>query len=108
MPLDLSAPLAAYFAASNAHDADALLSLFADHASVRDEGREMIGLAAIRGWAEGTFRDYRITITSNEAEQLGDATVVRAQVAGAFPGSPVILPFRFEIADRKITMLGIG
>jgi uncharacterized protein (TIGR02246 family) len=108
MPLDLSAPLAAYFAASNAHDADALLSIFADDASVHDEGREMIGLAAIRGWAEGTFRNYRMTITPNEVERLGDATVVRVQVAGAFPGSPIELPFRFEIADRKIIALEIG
>ena len=108
MSPDLSPPLTTYFEASNAHDAEALLSVFADSASVRDEGREMVGLAAIRGWAEGSFRDYRMTITPNEVERRGDATVVRARVAGAFPGSPIMLPFRFEIADRKVTALEIG
>jgi ketosteroid isomerase-like protein len=39
-----------FFAAHNAHDTDATLSRFAPDAAVRDEGKDITGSAAIRGW----------------------------------------------------------
>ena len=108
MPADLQAPLPAYFEASNRHDPDALVRLFADGASVRDESREMIGAAAIRDWAEATFRKYRTALTPVAAKQRGGAVHVTVQVAGTFPGSPITLGFRFEIAAGKIAALEIA
>ena len=107
MPPDLPPPLTAYFDASNAQDADSLVSAFADGASVRDEGREMVGLAAIRDWAEDTFRKYRATLVPKHAARQGDLTVVTVVVAGAFPGSAIELGFRFRLAGASIAALEI-
>ena len=52
MSIDLPKPIAAYIAGSNAHDADACAACFADDAIVRDEGREMRGVAAVREWMD--------------------------------------------------------
>ena len=105
---DLAPPLTAYFEASNAHDVAALLAAFADDASVRDEGQEMVGLAAIRGWAQDTFRKYRARLTPNHVARQGDTLIVTVAVAGSFPGSPIDLAFRFRLRDARIAALEIG
>ena len=56
---ELPEPIATYIAASNAHDADACAVCFTDDAVVRDEGREMRGVAAIRDWMSGAIDKYR-------------------------------------------------
>jgi ketosteroid isomerase-like protein len=108
MTADLPPPLHAYFEASNAHDADLLASLFTAGATVRDEGREMQGPAAIRAWAEETFRKYDVTTRPQGVGQAGDAVLVTAEVSGTFRGSPIRLTFRFRLADGKIDTLEIG
>ena len=47
MAITLPTPLAAYFAAANAHDTDAVLACFAADARVRDEGKDLVGRDAI-------------------------------------------------------------
>jgi ketosteroid isomerase-like protein len=42
--VELPKAIAAYIAASNAHDADACAACFTDDAIVRDEGREVRGV----------------------------------------------------------------
>ena len=108
VPPDLPPPLRTYFEAANAHDADLMLSAFSPGASVRDEGEERIGPAAIRAWAEETFRKYDMTVTPKSVDREGDFIVVTAEVRGAFPGSPIDLGFRFRTAGEKIAALNIG
>ena len=108
MALDLSPPLSTYFDASNAHDADSLVAAFSDQASVHDEGRTMVGSAAIRGWAEETFSKYRTILTPRTANRQGDAIVVGVDVAGSFPGSPITLDFRFHVEGARIGALEIA
>jgi len=103
----LPAPLADYFAATNARDTAAVMACFAPDAVVLDERREMRGLAAIREWRERTFRQYRYTADVIDAAQDGARTVVTARVAGDFPGSPIALRFRFELAGGQIASLDI-
>jgi ketosteroid isomerase-like protein len=105
---DLAPPLTTYFEASNAYDADALVAAFADNASVHDEGQTMVGPAAIRDWAEDSFRKYRARLTPKQISRQGDAVIVAVAVAGSFPGSPIELAFRFRIAGVKIAALEIG
>src|SRR5207247_2289970 len=50
MSIALPAPVAAYFAAEEAGDADALARCFAEDGVVRDEGGEFTGVTAIREW----------------------------------------------------------
>ncbi len=108
MSLDLPAPVSAYYAAKNAHDIDAMLAPFAEDAQVRDEGEDHRGGPAIRAWMEHTTRKYKVTSTPEEATQDGDGLVVRALVAGNFPGSPAHLTYRFVIVGDRIARLEIG
>jgi uncharacterized protein (TIGR02246 family) len=105
--VELPKPIAAYIAASNAHDADACAACFADDAVVRDEGREMRGVAAIRGWMDAAIAKYHHTVeVVTTAETDGD-TIVRCRLSGNFPGSPVDLRHAFVVVGEKITRLEI-
>lgn len=106
--MKLPEPLTAYFAASNAHDSDALARCFAAHATVHDEGKDMHGLAAIRAWNEGNIQKYQVTTEPTDVKIAGDTTVVTVQVSGTFDGSPIELRFRFKLANAKIEALDIG
>ena len=107
MPLELPAPLPAYFAATNAHDIDGTLATFAADASVRDEGRDVAGHDAIRAWIIETTRQYRFTATPLGIDQKDGRIVVTARVSGTFPGSPIELHYQFALAGGKITALAI-
>ena len=62
MTIDLPTILQKYFQAQNAHDIEAMVACFAADATVRDEGRDIIGADAIRAWKVETSAKYRITI----------------------------------------------
>ena len=73
-------------------------ALFADDATVEDEGQEHHGIDAIRAWRVSI---PKVTYTITDLEQIEDATVIIAEVSGDFPGSPVSLTFRFEDYDDE-------
>jgi uncharacterized protein (TIGR02246 family) len=108
MLLELNAPILTYFEATNAHQADAVAALFASDALVHDEAADHRGRDAIRDWAEGTYRKYEVALKPLDARRDGEATVVRTQVAGTFPGSPIELVFRFVIEGELIRELRVG
>jgi len=92
-----------YFELAAQPDIEAYFALFADDATVEDEGREQHGLDAIRAWrAEVPLVSY--TIHAIEPVDGGSAATV--DIAGDFPGSPVRLTFHFEFdpADRITTL----
>ena len=107
MPLRLPEPLAAYFAAVNTHNIDAMLAGFAEGAIVRDEGQERRGLAAIREWMEETVRKYHFRVAVNDVTEVNGQLVVMGRVSGTFPGSPVDLRHFFTLDVNKITRLEI-
>jgi hypothetical protein len=107
MPLRLPEPLAAYFAAVNTHNIDAMLAGFADGAVVRDEGQERRGLAAIREWMEETVRKYHFKVAVSDVTEVNGQLVVKGRVSGTFPGSPVDLRHFFTLAANRITRLEI-
>ena len=99
--------MAAYFAAENRDDPEALAQCFADHAVVRDEGRTIEGLAAIKLWNVETKKKYHHTVEPLEAVERDGKTVVLGKVAGNFPNSPVTLEHIFELEGEKIASLEI-
>jgi ketosteroid isomerase-like protein len=103
----LPALIAAYIAAENGDDADALAQCFADNAVVRDEGQTVNGLAAIKQWKTDSKRKYQHTIEAIRSVQKGDTTVVTNRLSGNFPGSPIIVDFTFQVKDNKIALLEI-
>lgn len=108
MPLNLPTPIAKYFEAKNAHDFDAMLAVFSNRGSVRDEGRDMVGHSAIRNWMEETSRKYRVTVAPTAIDQSEAESIVTATVSGTFPGSPINLSYRITLVGDQITHLEIG
>ena len=107
MSIKLPESVAAYFAATNAHDVDAMLALFAETAFVKDEGQDRHGLAAIREWMEEAVKKYRFTVEVLGLTEANGMQVVTGRVSGTFPGSPVDLRHFFTLAGKKITRLEI-
>ncbi|PZG00753.1 nuclear transport factor 2 family protein [Micromonospora deserti] len=97
-----------YYRAVNDGDTDAFVDCFAENASVSDEDRIHEGRAAIRAWRERTAASSPYTADPVSAEaEAGDNYVVTSRVSGTFPGSPILLRFRFTLRDGLIGALDI-
>ena len=107
MSTKLPEPIAAYFAATNRHDIDAMVAPFAETALVKDESQERRGVTAIREWIEETTRKYRHTVAVTDVAEADGKTVVTGRVSGTFPGSPVDLRHLFTLDGGKIASLEI-
>ena len=107
MTIHLPKPIAIYFASENAHDTGSLDRCFAADAIVRDEGRTIKGIAAIKTWRSETGAKYHHTVEPLSVTERHDKTVVTAKVSGNFPGSPVNLDHVFELHGDRIMSLEI-
>src|ERR1700730_3371645 len=107
MSTKLPEPLAAYFTGYNNRDVDAMIGLFTEGATVKDEGRERRGLPALRKWMEETNAKYTVTVAVINVTETAANTTATGRVSGNFPGSPVELRFIFTLGQGKITRLEI-
>ncbi len=105
--IDIPAPIADYLDAKNRRDVDAMVGTFADDASVRDEGHEYAGHGAIHDWLQDVTNRFAVTVDPVSVRHADGATVVRAQIAGSFPGSPVFLDYWFTLAHDRIVRLEV-
>ena len=107
MQLDLPTAIASYIAAENRGDADEVARCFIEHAIVRDEGKTMRGVAAIKRWKAETTKKYRHTVEPLRSAREGAKTIVTSRLTGNFPGSPIELRFIFGFEGDKIASLEI-
>ena len=107
MSIELPAPIDLYFASENTHDPSAIEMCFAADAIVHDEGKTITGVAAIKAWRVETGEKYRHTIEPLSVSALGGKIIVRGEISGQFPGSPIRLDHVFEIESARITALEI-
>jgi hypothetical protein len=107
MPADLPTPIATYIGAANRDETEALAQCFAESAVVRDEGKTIEGLAAIKKWMVETKQKYQHTIEPLAATQKDGKTIVTNRLTGSFPGSPIELEFVFTLDRDKIAALEI-
>jgi hypothetical protein len=105
-PIDLPAPIAAYFAA-DAADAGGVARCFTENAVVIDERREHQGRQAIARWKAEATAKYQYTSEPLTIDVSGADVIVIARVTGDFPGSPVELRYRFTLEGNKIARLEI-
>ena len=102
----------AYFTGKNARDFALAVSGFASHAVVKDEHKDHVGLGEIAEWIKASTAAYDDQVTVQHIEADGAPSegevVVTGEVAGNFPGSPIVLRFRFGLADGLIERLAIG
>ena len=107
MAARLATPIALYIAAENRGDAEAMAQCFAENAVVRDEGKTIKGLDAIKQWKAETKKKYQHTVEPLASVQNGGKTIVTNRVTGNFPGSPIDLRFIFGLDGNKIVSLEI-
>ena len=107
MDTKLPQAVAAYFAAENSHAPDAVAACFTSTATVRDEGKTLVGKDAIRDWKRETSGKYNATIAPVSAHHDTDRCTVQARVSGNFPGSPLDMHFQFTLAADHIAALEI-
>jgi hypothetical protein len=98
----LPQPLPAYFAAEDHRSTHAL---FAPDATVRDERETHSGSEAIKAWLDSVEERYHPRYRVEAAEADGERTIVSFEVAGTFPGSPVMLRQAITVRGGKIAAL---
>lgn len=110
--MSLSAPLhpaiARYFAANPEFDVERMLAPFAADAVVVDESKTRSGTDELRAWITEATVGAKAVATPVWATHEDGREIVTANVAGNFPGSPVMLTFRFRLGGEKITHLEIA
>jgi ketosteroid isomerase-like protein len=107
MSVALSGPVAEYFDAEKAADAQALARCFTDDGVVRDEGGAFKGQAAIERWNADAREKYHHTVEPVSVVTRSGEIVVTGKVSGNFPGSPVNLEHTFRVHGDKIASLEI-
>lgn len=106
-PIELPAPVAAYFTADE-RGPDELARCFTTDAIVVDERHTHRGRAAIAAWRADTAAKYSSTSEPLTAHVEGAKVIVSARVTGNFPGSPVELRYAFTTAGDSIARLEIA
>ena len=98
-----------YFQRDAERDIDSIVSLFADDATVLDEGETRHGTTEIRAWQTGAASKYTYTTEVTSAQALGpDRYLVTGRLTGDFPGGVADLKWDFTIAGHRITQLVIA
>ncbi len=100
--LTLPEPIAAYFAAE--HNPEALARCFTAQAVMKDDGHTYTGIKAFM--AEASAK-YSATSVPFAIERENGFQLVRANVTGNFPGSPIVLSYRFHLERGLIASLEI-
>ena len=109
MSIKLPDVIAHYFDVTAERDSDAIVALFADDATVIDEGTTRRGLEEIRAWRNGTATAYTYTTELFSSDEIGTGRyLVAGRLTGNFPGGTADLEWEFTIADDHITRLVIA
>lgn len=108
MSIQLPAAIERYVQIANSGAPEAVPECFAGDAIVQDEGQTYEGVPAIKNWMAATKKKYGHTIAPLELAERGGKSVLKARLAGSFPGSPITVNFSFVLAGRKIRSLEIG
>jgi hypothetical protein len=108
MAIQLPRIIANYLAAERLADSEAVARCFSANAEVRDEGRTVRGLAAIKQWNLDARTKYQYTVTPLDVSQKDENVLMHARLEGNFPGSPANVNYTFTLADDLITALEIS
>lgn len=82
-------------------------AIMAEDAVVRDEGKTIKGLAAIKRWKAETKKKYQHTVEPLASARKDGKIIVTNRLTGNFPGSPIDLQFILVLDGDKIASLEI-
>ena len=109
MSANLPDVISRYFERDTDRDIDSIVGLFAEDATVIDEGEQRHGTVEIRAWQTGAASKYIYTTEITSAEALGpDRYLVTGRLTGNFPGGTADLKWDFSVAGQHITRLIIA
>ena len=86
-------------------DSSAYVNCFTETAVVFDEGKTHNGKKEIKNWIERANKEYHTTM--KPLEYSTKEQVLKAEISGAFPGSPLVLTFHYEFQNGLIQSLKI-
>lgn len=91
--------------AQNNFDSVSYSNCFTETAVVFDEGKTYNGKMEIQQWINKANKEYQ-TIMKPLAYSAPEE-ILKAEVSGNFPGSPIVLSYHFELKDGLIHSLKI-
>lgn len=86
-------------------DSTSYADCFTETAVVVDEGKTYNGKNEIKSWIEKANKEYQVTMKPIEYSEK--AEILKAEVSGNFPGSPVILSYNLKFKSELIQSLKI-
>ena len=92
-------------AAQNNFDSLAYTNCFSETAVVFDEGKTHNGKLGIQQWIENTNKEYQTVM--KPLEYSATEEILKAEVSGNFPGSPIVLSYHLKLKDGLIQSLRI-
>lgn len=91
--------------AQNNFDSFAYANCFSETAVVFDEGKTHNGKTEIQQWIEKANDEYQAVMEPLEYSETDE--ILKAEVSGNFPGSPIVLNYHFELNNDLIEFLKI-
>jgi ketosteroid isomerase-like protein len=91
--------------AQNNFDSVAYSNCFSETAVVFDEGRTHNGKMEIQQWIKKANEEYQAVM--KPVEYSATKEMLKAEVSGNFPGSPIVLTYHFQLKDGLIQSLKI-
>jgi hypothetical protein len=89
----------------NSFDSVAYANCFSETAVVFDEGKTHNGRKEIEQWIEKANNDYQAVMKPLEYSE--NEEILKAEVSGNFPGSPIVLSYHLKLEDGLIQSLKI-
>lgn len=89
----------------NSFDSAAYANCFSENAVVFDEGKTHNGRKEIEQWIEKANTNYQAVMKPLEYSENED--ILKAEVSGNFPGSPIVLSYHLKLEDGLIQFLKI-
>lgn len=94
--------------AQNDFDSTAFANCFSDTAVAFDEGKTHTGKSAIKTWIEKATAEYNSKMKPLSFEGDSEKGVLKTEVSGTFPGSPLVLTYHLKFDGKHIKSLEIN
>ncbi|MCH7396724.1 nuclear transport factor 2 family protein [Belliella sp. DSM 107340] len=91
--------------AQNNFDSISYTDCFSETAVVIDEGITYNGKKEIKSWIEKANQEFQVTM--KPLKYSVSEKILKAEVSGNFPGSPIVLSYHLEINEGLIQSLKI-
>tara|TARA_R110002051_G_C8583381_1_gene477638 strand:+ start:400 stop:717 length:318 start_codon:yes stop_codon:yes gene_type:complete len=103
--MDIPKVLTELVKAQDNFDSTSYADCFTETAVVVDEGKTYIGKNEIKSWIEKANKEYQVTMKPIEYSETTE--ILKAEISGNFPGSPVILTYNLNFKNELIQSLRI-